>query len=299
MQLTHLSAQEEAFDVDDPQELEVQGESENGEATGEDIADGEETNSKKERPNSFDIDKLTPRELRNFERMLRNEEHVLYRGKTPFVRDWGFRSGVVELNVPHYEGWVNLTPQTDLYLEFAQLGVADQTLSGVYVNSRYMLETRANYINFYVLVWVPEGTAFKLFTEHSFAPVKEKLQADLVAVRQKTTNREDFSSFDDYFNFKFGKDEELEDFVDGRMIKAMEDDDFVSYFFTSEFRIQDEKSPLTEPMLGTTTIGFVRGKLVRFDVGMAYRSDEDVSRILEFTRQYFDDFKRVNSTDKR
>lgn len=258
----------------------------------------EEEKKKKERPKSISVDELTPRERRNLERMLTDQGHVLYRGDTPYIRDWSFQSGVVELNVPAYEGWVNVTKKKDLYLDFARQGVPGQTLSGVYINTRYIRATRSKYINFYVLAWVPERFAYKQFNPKKFAPIKEKLQAELIAVRRRTTEREDFQSFDDYLNFKFGKDEELEEFVDGRMIKAAEGDDYLTYFFTSEFLIQDEESPVTEPMLGTTTFGLVRGKLIRYDIRMVYRSDDDVARILEFTQQYFDDLQRVNSTDK-
>ena len=296
--LTLFSAQREESDAEDSEVEEAEEQESEGKEAAADEAKKEEK-KKKERPESLSIDELTPRELRNLERMMTNQGHVLYRGDTPYIRDWSFRSGVVEINVPAYDGWVNVTKKKDLYLDFAGQGVLGQTLSGVYVNTRYIRATNSNYINFYALAWVPERFAYKRFTPEKFAPIKEKLHGELVAVRRETTEREDFRSFDDYLNFKFGKDEELEEFVDGRMIKATEGDDFVTYFFTSEFLIRDEKSPMTEPMLGTTTFGLARGKLIRFDIRMAYRSRDDVSRILEFTRQYFDDLQRVNSTDKR
>jgi len=263
-------------------------------ATGGEAEDELEKEAVVRRSRSLGMNELTGRERRQLERMLSKQGPVLYRGEVPYIREWSFRSGVAELNVPAYDGWINVTKNRDLYVEFAGQGVPGQTLSGVFVNQRYISRTQSSYINFYVTAWVPERHAFKIFSPEAFAPIKETLQDELIEVRQNTVQREEFDSFDDYLNFKFGRDEAVENFVDGRLIKASEDDDFVTYFFTSEFFVQDEKSPLFEPMVGTTTFGLVRGKLVRFDVRMAYRGRDDVARILEFAQQYFEDLKRVN-----
>jgi len=253
----------------------------------------------RKRDQALTIDQLTPRERRELDRMNADQGPVLYRENTPYIRDWSYRSGVLELNVPAYDGWLNVTKKKDLYLSFSAQGVPGQTLSGVYVNNRYIRSIQSRYINFYVLNWVPERYAYKRFTSETFAPIKERLQEELVALRETTVEREDFRNFEDYLNFKFGKDEEVEEFVDGRMIKAVEGGDFLTYFLTSEFLIEDEQSMLIEPMVGTTTFGLVRGKLIRFDVRMAYKSRDDVARVLEFTQDYFDDMKRVNGIEKK
>ncbi len=221
-----------------------------------------------------------------------------HRGDVAYLQQWSFKSGVTRLNTPYYDGWINLIRQKGAIEDFSEGGDPNDLLAGVLVNKNYVEASGSDFINFYSLVWVPQDYAFSLFSQSNFDNYKSALREYMIDQRKLLANRDDFESFDDYIRFKFGRDEEMESFADGYMIEASESDGHLTYFFTFEARRKDKKQEFVSSMVGTLSYFLVRNKLIKVETRMEYNSIDDISRILEFSDRFREDFVLVNGSRK-
>ncbi len=206
----------------------------------------------------------------------------------------GFKSGVTQLYPPFYEGWSDGRKVKGLYEEFVKDGDPGFTLSSVVYNDRYYRETGKEFVNYFVLYWVPEQYAFTLFQPNSFQPFKDHVRDEIVKARKNYAQRDQFDTFQDYVAFKFGRDDEIENFVDGFWIEANEGDEHLTYFYTSEFLVERKRQAYKRPLIATTSFIIVRGKLLKVDIVKAYDSPEDIPILLEVTDGLREDMKIVN-----
>ncbi len=213
-----------------------------------------------------------------------------------YRKSWGFKSGVSQLYTPFYEGWADGRDVKGLFDSFAEDGEPGYTLSSVMFNEAFYKRTGKEFVNYFTLIWVPERYAFTLFQPSSFQPIKDQVREKIVKARKSYAKRDQFETFQDYVAFKFGRDEEIENFVDGFWIEANESEEHLTYFYTSEFLVEKtkKKQSYVRPLIATTTYMIVRNKLLKLDVVKVYESQEDVVRLLEFTNGFREDMHVVN-----
>ncbi len=212
-------------------------------------------------------------------------------------KSWSFRSGVTELYPPYYDGWRNGKTVKGLYENYLDQGEPGYTLSSVVYNERYFKQTGGEFVNYYSLVWVPEAYAFSLYTPSSFNKFKETVRGRIHEARLQYAERDRFETFQDYMAFKFGRDEEMENFVDGYWIEAMDSDEHLTFFFTSEFteiRGRKKKVAFVRPLIATATYMVIRNKLLRLDVVKEFDGQDDIPALLDFTDTLRRDMKRAN-----
>ena len=104
----------------------------------------------------------------------------LARGHVDSIRvwpkQWGFKAGVARLYPPLYSGWENGMEVKGLHEEYAAKGEAGYTLSSIFYNQRYFQETGSEFVNNFVLLWVPERYAFSVFNETNFEAFKSRTE---------------------------------------------------------------------------------------------------------------------------
>ncbi len=213
-----------------------------------------------------------------------------------YRKQWGFRAGTARLYPPLYIGWENGIEVKGLYEEYAAKGEAGYTLSSIFYNTRYFKDTGSEFVNNFVLLWVPERYAFSLYDESSFQGFKDSVKENIIKARKQYADREKFESFDDYIAFKFGRDEEMEDFVDGYWIVADENDYRLTYFYTSEFVGTEKrnKQAFKRPLIATTSYMLVRNKVLKMDIVKEFDGRDDIPVLLQFTANLHRDLVLIN-----
>ena len=254
--------------------------------------------SRKRRSSKVALEELSPTERIRIQRQM-GDVDLYGKDGVAYRKSWGFRSGVTQLYPPFYEGWANGYDAKGhdvkgLFEKLAEDGEPGYTLSSVSFNERYYRQTGREFINFYALVWVPEQYAFTLFQENSFQPIKDNLRETIVKARKGYAKRGQFETFQDYVAFKFGRDEEIENFVDGFWVEANESAEHLTYFYTPEFLVERKRQAFVRPLIATATFLIVRNKLLRLDIIRSYDSPEDIPSLLEFTKGLREDMKIVN-----
>lgn len=266
------------------------------ESTRVDPQAGEEKAEKPERKNSnrrVRVSELSNEERVRYQRQM-GDVDLYSKDGVAFRKTWGFKSGVTELYPPFYDGWVDGKRVKGLYEEFVQDGEPGYTLASVSFNQPFYQATGKEFINFFALVWVPEQFAFTLFQTSNFEALKEGVRDRIVEARKQYANRDQFDSFEDYVAFKFGRDEDMENFVDGYWIEANEGPEHLTYFYTSEFLVERRKQAFKRPLIATTTYLIVRNKLLKIEIAKEYSIPEDIAQLLEFTNGFREDMKVVN-----
>lgn len=227
------------------------------------------------------------------------EQDLRYKDGVPYKTSWAIDSGVIELNIPAYEGWVNRTLDPKVYSEFESQGRPGEKLAAVLINKDYVEQTGSPYVNYFCLIWKPSNP-YLIYGEGSFAQTKEEIKEVKIERRREVAERQDFETFDDYVNFKFGKDDLMENFADDYQMLATEDERHMTYFYTSEFiAVTDEGIKLREPMVGTDTVALVRNKLLRFEIRKFYEGTDDVNEIIRFTETFINGMRIVNGEGPR
>jgi len=213
-----------------------------------------------------------------------------------YRKHWGFKAGVARLYPPLYSGWENGMEVKGLHEEYTAKGEAGYTLSSIFYNQRYLQETGSEFVNNFVLLWVPERYAFSVFNETNFEAFKSSIKENIIEARKQYADREKFESFDDYIAFKFGRDEEMEDFVDGYWIVADENNYRLTYFYTSEFvgSGKRDKQAFKRPLIATTSYILVRHKLLKMDIVKEFDGRDDIPILLQFTANLHRDLELVN-----
>lgn len=213
-----------------------------------------------------------------------------------YRKSWGFKAGVARLSPPLYSGWENGMEVKGLHEEYAAKGEAGYTLSSIFYNQRYFQETGSEFVNNFVLLWVPERYAFSVFNENNFEAFKNSTKKNIIEARKQYADREKFESFDDYIAFKFGRDEEMEDFVDGYWIVADENNYRLTYFYTSEFVGSGKRDiqAFKRPLIATTSYILVRNKLLKMDIVKEFDGRDDIPILLQFTANLHRDLELVN-----
>ncbi len=221
---------------------------------------------------------------------------IFMKGGVVYRKSWAFRTGVTQLYPPLYDGWKNGKDVKGLYEDYADEGEPGYTLSSITYNDRFYQQTGAEFVNFFSLVWVPEAYAFSVFTNRSFETFKDTLRQRIIDARKQYADRDRFETFQDYIAFKFGRDDEMENFVDRYWIEANEGSGHLTYFYTSEFSgIKGKKNEaFTRPLIATATYMIVRNKLLRMDVVKEYDGQDEISILLEFTDKIRRDMIAVN-----
>ena len=250
--------------------------------------------AKKKRQNrSVRVNELTQEERIRYQRQM-GDVDLYSKDGVAFRKSWGFKSGVTQLYPPFYDGWVDGKRFKGLHEEFAKDGDPGYTLASVAFNEPFYKATGKEFVNFFTLIWVPEQYAFSLFQPSNFERFKEGIQSKIVAARKDYAQRDQFDSFEDYIAFKFGKDDDMENFVDGYWLVANESQEHLTYFYTSEFLVERRKQAFVRPLIATTTYLVVRNKLLRLDVAKEYSVPEDIAQLLEFTNGFREDMNVVN-----
>ena len=255
--------------------------------------DPERASSKKRRRSRSPMEDMMPIDRLRAQRQM-GDIDLYFKDGVAYRDSLGFKSGVIQLYPPFYEGWANGRKVKGLYEDFVKDGEPGFTLSSVIYNERYYRETGKEFVNYFILYWVPEQYAFTLFQPNSFGPVKDRVREAIVKARKNYARRDQFDTFQDYVAFKFGRDDEIANFVDGFWIEANEGDYHLTYFYTSEFLVERKRQAFVRPLIATTSFILVRGKLLKVDIVKAYDSPEDIPRLLEFTEGVRDDMKTVN-----
>jgi len=226
------------------------------------------------------------------------EENPVYRNGVPYYDEWTIRVGATRLRVPGYDSWRSIRSSSDFFDPQANAGLLGDRLAFAMFDKGFVDAVKTKFVSFFTLIWVPDGFAFKRMTSNRFHAYKEALQEEVVAVRRQLVNREDFEDFDDYRNFKFGRDEQVEDFIDGYMIRAVDSNDLVMYFATSEFIYKGNRAKEVAPMIVTVTYALVENKLVRIDMKRLFTGKEDVSSLIEYSQNFVDAMRRLNAPQK-
>lgn len=226
-------------------------------------------------------------------------EDPIFRSGVAYFDEWTVQAGAMKLRVPAYRGWEAIKPSSDFYLAQAKTGRPGELLVLPIMFSDFVRATRSKFVNHFGLVWVPQETAFSSLVESNFERFKSDLQTEIVADRKRRIDREDFWEFDDYLAFKKGRDEDLEESLDGYWLKALDQPDLITYFATSEFVFQSRRGELRQPMIQTMTYALVRGKLLRFDFKRLHLSDEDAVELIAFTQRFVEDMRVVNGLSER
>lgn len=221
------------------------------------------------------------------------ERDVVFSDGIPYRRKWTMEAGVTQLDIPAYDGWVQASPDSDLFANFASQSREGNRLASVLVNQRFVEATASPYVNWFVLVQVPQQYAFARFNARSFAVRKQAIRERAEEFRQAYVEREDFETFSDYINYKRGRDELVENYVDGYMLEASEGGDRLVYFYTSEFTRRGDPTQ-RDPLVGTTSYAVVRGKLLRIEVRKLMTSFDDIPQIVSFTEGFIEDLRRIN-----
>ena len=224
---------------------------------------------------------------------------LIYRSGVPYYDEWTFRAGAMKLRVPAYLGWQAIKPSSDFYREQAKTGRPGELLALPIMFSDFVRATRSKYVNYFGLLWVPQEYAFKSLVDANFEVFKEDLQSEIVADRKRLVERDDFWDFDDYLAFKKGRDEDLDESLQGYWLKALDQPDLVTYFATSEFVYESRRGVVRQPMIQTKTYALVRGKLLRFDFKRLYLSNEDAVELIKFTQNFVEDMRAVNGLSER
>lgn len=213
-----------------------------------------------------------------------------------YRKQWGFKAGVARLYPPFYSGWENGMEVKGLYEEYAAKGEVGYTLSSIFYNQRYFKNTGSEFVNNFVLLWVPERYAFSVVDEGAFEAFKNSIKENIIEARKQYADRDKFESFDDYIAFKFGRDEEMEDFVDGYWIVADENDYRLTYFYTSEFIGTEKRSKqaFKRPLIATTSYMLVRNKVLKMDIVKEFDGRDDIPILLQFTANLHRDLELVN-----
>ncbi len=222
------------------------------------------------------------------------EGNVLSRNGVAYYEEWTIRAGVARLRLPARPGWGSVNANTPFFEQLANGGSPGEHLTTVLVNRDFVAASRSKYVNYFMQVWVPQEYAFKLMTLGSFAAFKSNLQAEAVAQREKLVRREEFATFEDYLNFKFGRDEAVESFVDGFMVRAVDEPDLVIYFAASEFRFGGGSVDWVDPMILTVCYALVNEKLIRIDTKRMYGSEEDIPVLLAETKAFVLAMRQLN-----
>lgn len=218
------------------------------------------------------------------------------KGGVGYRKSWEFRSGVTKLYPPYYDGWENARGDKELFEYYAKKGEPGYALSSIIYSDRYVKQTGSEFINYFILIWVPQTYAFSLFTPRSFGKFKETVREGILEARKDYADRDKFESFQDYIAFKFGRDDEMENFADGYWIEANEGEEHLTYFYTSEFigTNRKRKEAFKRPLIGTATYLLVRDKLIKLDVVKEYVRQDDIPILLEFTANIREDMRTVN-----
>ena len=218
----------------------------------------------------------------------------IYRNEVPYYPGWTIRAGVMRLKLPANRHWRLVDPSSDFYRSQADTGATGDYLAAVLYSRGFMQLAKTKYVSYFSLIWIPRQYAFKEMDRVSFAVFKVVLQEESVAERKLKVDRLNFSNFEDYLNFKFGRDEEVSCFVDGFMIRAVEEDDLVMYFATSEFLYKGPRAEVVEPLILTVTYALVHGKLIRVDTKRLYRTREDISSLVTSSQIFIQDMRHLN-----
>ncbi|EDY84908.1 hypothetical protein VDG1235_4542 [Verrucomicrobiia bacterium DG1235] len=223
----------------------------------------------------------------------------VYRHGVAYHDEWTIRAGALKLRVPAYLGWRGVKANSEFYALQARSGVPGEHLALAITNAQFVRATRSKYVNEFGLIWVPQESAFLSMTGASFSEFKETLRQRIVEDRRKVVDRDDFMEFEDYIDFKQGRDEEVDEFLDGYFFRAMDEPDLVMYFSTSEFVYQTSRQEIRQPMIMTVTYALVRGKLLRFDFRRLFLSDEDAVELVSFTKRFVEDMRTLNGLSER
>jgi len=241
------------------------------------------------------LEELPPEERRRLEMQMLGVDYHSKDG-VGYRKSWEFRSGVTKLYPPFYDGWENGIEVKGLYELYRGKGEPGYTLSSIIYSDNFYEQTGSEFVNFFALFWVPEKYAFSLFTPRSFEKVKSSIREGIIEARQEYADREKFESFEDYIAFKFGKDFEMEGFVDGYWIEANQGPEHLTYFYTSEFigYNRKQKGAYKRPLIATATYMIVKQKMVKMDVVREYVSQDDIPILLDFTSNLRRDMRIVN-----
>ncbi len=245
------------------------------------------------RSRSVNVQDMTPAERVRMQRNM-GDIDIYSKDNVAYRKSWGFRTGVTSLYPPFYEGWEDGRKVKGFVEELSAEGEPGYTLSCVTFNKNFYKQTGGEFINFFTRIWVPEQYAFSLFTPTSFERIKAGVREGIVRARKEYADRDQFETFNDYIAFKFGRDDEIDNFVDGFWIEANEGDEHLTYFYTSEFLVNNKKGAFVRPLIATTTYAIVRNKLLQIDIVKAYDARDDVPRLLEFTERFRKDMVVVN-----
>ena len=255
-------------------------------------SDGEEQDSEKAEKQER---QTAPESKRAIRIPLEGDDRFTKNG-VEYRKQWGFKAGVARLYPPFYSGWESGMKVKGLYEEYVAKGEVGYTLSSIFYNQRYFKETGSEFVNNFVLLWVPERYAFSVFNESNFEAFKNSIKENIIEARKHYADREKFESFDDYIAFKFGRDEEMEDFVDGYWIVADENDYRLTYFYTSEFVASAERGQqaFKRPLIATTSYMLVRNKVLKMDIVKEFDGRDDIPILLQFTANLHRDLELVN-----
>lgn len=226
-------------------------------------------------------------------------EDPKYRNGVTYYDEWTIRAGALKLRVPAYYGWEGVSENSDFYRSQAHGGVPGEHLALPITNQDFIRASRSKYINNFGLIWVPQEYAFSSLAPTNFTTIKDKLKADIVAERELRLDRDDFWEYGDYIAFKKGQDDSVNEFLDGYWMRAIDEPELVTYFATSSFVFQTTREEIRQPMIMTMTYALVHGKLLRFDFKRLYLSDEDSVQLIEFTRRFVEDMRRLNDLGGR
>ncbi len=229
----------------------------------------------------------------------RESGDALRRNGVEFVEDWTIRAGVTRLRIPARNGWIAVSPNSAFFSQQVEAGTPGEHLALLLVNKAYVTASKSKYVNFYSEIRVPQEYAFKLMTPASFAPFKAGIQEAAVETRMRLIQRDDFEDFDDYLNFKFGRDEAVDSFVDGFMVRAIDEPDLVIYFATSEFVYDGPREDTVEPMMVTVCYALVNEKLIRYDTRRVFSGQDDIAVMLAETKAFISDMRRLNDLQER
>ena len=263
------------------------------ESSGEGSGEADSKNKKKKKRGSLRYEELTQADRIRYQRQM-GDTDLYSKDGVPFRKSWGFRSGVTQLYPPFYDGWKNGREVKGLYRKFAEDGEAGYTLESIVFDEQFYKATGKEFVNYFALVWVPQQYAFSLFQPRNFEVFKEGVREKIVAARKGYAKREEFDTFQDYVAFKFGRDDEMENFVDGYWIEANESEEHLTYFYTSEFLVERRRQAFQRPLIATTTYLVIRNKLLKLEIAKEYSTPEDIPQLLEFTERVRDDMKIVN-----
>ena len=219
----------------------------------------------------------------------------VYRNGVPYYDEWTIRAGATRLRIPAYPSWRRVKPESEFFQQQAQTAIPGEHLASVLVDNGFREHARTRYASFYTSIWVPQEHAFELMSPESFATFKTELQEETVEARKRLIDREDFLDFDDYLNFKFGYDEKVNEFVDGFWMRAVDEEDVVVYFATSQFVYQTSREEIVDPMIMTIAYALVENKLLRVDMRRLYKGEDDIAALIAYAKLFVEDMRKLNT----